>query len=231
MTRNLPVHRVIALSACALATMLSACSSAFNPIGSNTYDCNRKQDPSSIYCRSFRAVEASTNGELPDTRFDKELQFSVYDKATEIAPVTNSSQGQLKSGSGEVLTTGTGSLPHLGQLQTPPQDGAPVRVGPVVQRTWIKQFVDSNDSLIADTVVYREIVPTRWAGFNGGDPASAQRGLYPHRVSEAKTPVAQRATAEAASESSLQTNFIQPGAQAAVDERPQGNASPNSMPQ
>jgi hypothetical protein len=211
--------------------MLSACSSAFNPIGSNTYDCNRKQDPSSIYCRSFRAVEASTNGELPDTRFDKELQFSVYDKATEIAPVTNDSQGQLKSGSGEVLTTGTASLPHLGQLQIPPQEGAPVRVGPVVQRTWIKQFVDSNDSLIADTVVYREIVPTRWAGFNGGDPGSAQRGLYPHRVSEAKAPVAARAAVETTGESSQQTHFIQPGAQAAVDERPQGSVSPNSMPQ
>ena len=60
---------VIAISLCAVP-VLSGCPAAFNPIGSNSYDCNRKQDPSSIYCHSFKAVEASTNGELPPSRFD-----------------------------------------------------------------------------------------------------------------------------------------------------------------
>jgi hypothetical protein len=77
----------LALLPTMLVGTLSGCSNAFNPIGTNTYDCNRKQDPSSIYCHSFRAVEASTHGELPDSRFDRELKFSQYDKATEIAPV------------------------------------------------------------------------------------------------------------------------------------------------
>ncbi|MDN4571868.1 hypothetical protein DBB29_24735 [Pandoraea cepalis] len=226
-----PAKRVTVLVACALTTMLSACSSAFNPIGTNTYDCNRKQDPSSVYCRSFRAVEASTNGSLPDTRFDKEMEFSAYDKATEIAPVGSGVDAPLKSGSGEVLTSSANSLPHLGATSLPLMDGTPVREGPVIQRTWIKQFVDANDVLTADTVVYKEIIPTRWAGFNGGDPASMQRGPYPHMAADTKAAGVTRAPAESAVEVTQQNNFIQPGAQAPVDEHTRGNVPPTSMPQ
>ncbi|UVA77165.1 TraV family lipoprotein [Pandoraea commovens] len=226
-----PLRQIALLIVCASTTVLAACSSAFNPIGTNTYDCNRKQDPSSVYCRSFRAVEASTNGELPDTRFDKEMEFSAYDKATEIAPVTSGAESPLKSGSGNVLMTGSSGLPHLGTLQPPQQDGAPVREGPVIQRTWIKQFVDANDVLTADTVVYKEIIPTRWAGFNGGDPTGMQRGLYPHRAAETKQSSNVRPSTEPSVEPTQQTNFIQPGAQTPVDEHPRGSVSPTSMPQ
>lgn len=214
-------------AAITLAIALTGCSSAFNPIGSNTYDCNRKQDPSSIYCHSFKAVEASTNGELPDSRFDRELKFTQYDKATEIAPVGDGSQASLKSGSGEAVVTSAGGLPHLGGLASPPQDGMPVREGPVVQRTWIKHFVDANDMMTGDTTVYKEIVPTRWAGFDGGDPAGTQQGLYPHRSVETKVSTAPKAEPDV----SQRTDFIQPGSMTSANESSPGSSMPNSMPQ
>jgi hypothetical protein len=210
-----------------LATALSGCSSAFNPIGSNTYDCNRKQDPSSIYCHSFKSVEASTNGELPDSRFDRELKFSQYDKATEIAPVGDGSHTSLKSGSGEAVVTSASGLPHLGGLASAPLDGMPVREGPVIQRTWIKHFVDANDMLTSDTTVSKEIVPTRWAGFDGGDPASAQQGLYPHRTVDTKASAAPKAEPSV----SQRTDFIQPGSTTSANESSPGSSMPNSMPQ
>jgi hypothetical protein len=210
-----------------LAAALSGCSTAFNPIGSNSYDCNRKQDPTSIYCHSFKAVENSTNGELPDSRFDTALKFSQYDKATEIAPVgSDKSHPAVKAGAGETVNIGSGSLPQLGGADITPQDGSPVRVGPVVLRTWIKSFVDGNDMRVSSTVVYKEVVPTHWAGFDGSDPASAEGGSYPHKTVEAKTVGAPKAQPEL----SQHTDFIQPGSQTSASESP-GSSMPNSMPQ
>lgn len=210
-----------------LLVTLSGCASAFNPIGSNSYDCNRKQDPSSIYCHSFKAVEASTNGELPDSRFDTELKFSQYDKATEIAPVTDTPHAVVKSGGGESVVIGRGSLPGLGGADSTPPDGTPVRQGPVIQRTWIKHFVDGSDMLTGDTIVYKEIVPTHWAGFDGGDLAGGAQGVYPHKSTEAKIV----ADTKPAPDPSARTDFIQPGNQTSTGESSPGTSMPNSMPQ
>jgi hypothetical protein len=220
---------------------LSGCSNAFNPIGTNTYDCNRKQDPSSIYCHSFRAVEASTHGELPDSRFDRELKFNQYDKATEIAPVGDNRRAELStglvSGSGESIRTagdvgGAGGAsatrqPFSKPREAAPQAGMPVREGPVVQRTWIKHFVDGNDMLTGDTMVYKEVVPTRWAGFDGGNPETAQRGMYPHRLADTKS----AATAKTPSDPSPRTDFIQPGGTPSAAENSPGTSPTSSMPQ
>jgi len=48
-----------ALTLAATIAMLAGCS--FNPIGESKFDCNRKENPSE-YCRSFKALERSTNG-------------------------------------------------------------------------------------------------------------------------------------------------------------------------
>lgn len=215
---------LLGLAAVALS---SGCSTAFNPIGSNTYDCNRKQDPTSIYCHSFKAVESSTNGELPDSRFDTELKFSQYDKATEIAPVGAAQATKVKTGAGEPIAIGSGSLPQLGGADVPPADDTPVRAGPVIQRTWIKHFVDSNDARIGDTTVYKEIEPTHWAGFDGGDPQGAERGVYPHNAAPTKTAAATPRTTPALSQ---QTDFIQPGAATSSPETT-GSSTAMSMPQ
>jgi conjugal transfer pilus assembly protein TraV len=228
----------VALPLCVVA-LLSGCSAAFNPIGSNTYDCNRKQDPASIYCHSFKAVEASTKSELPDSRFDTELKFSDYDKATDIAPVgkPHEEQPPLRSGAGERVVMGdSSSAAQTIKASSAKQpvaadgmpDGMPVREGPVVLRTWIKHFVDSNDMLTSDTTVYKEIVQPHWAGFDGGNPAGALHGMYPHKAADAKTVAA--ATPQQPSVPAS-TDFIQPGPQSSAGESSPGSSMPTSMPQ
>ncbi|MCX4151034.1 MULTISPECIES: TraV family lipoprotein [Paraburkholderia] len=228
--RNLSTN-IACLIGAGLLVGLSGCSTAFNPIGSNSYDCNRKQDPSSIYCHSFKSVEASTNGELPDSRFDQELKFSQYDKATEIAPVGASTGAVIKGGAGESIAMGSSPLAQLGGPSLPPADDTPVRAGPVIQRTWIKHFVNANDARIGDTVVYKEVVPTHWVGFDGGDPQSVERGMYPHKVQETKTAMGGLQIPPSLSRPlSSQTDFIQPGTAPAPSENP-GSPTAMSMPQ
>lgn len=231
----------IAFALCAVP-LLSGCPAAFNPIGSNSYDCNRKQDPSSIYCHSFKAVEASTNGELPPSRFDSDLNFSQYDKATDIAPVRqrDAAASPIRSGSGEPVTLGSGGAATQGSARSETlnaaavdgmPDGMPVREGPVIQRTWIKHFVDGNDMLTSDTTVYKEIVRSRWSGFDGGNPAGAARGVYPHKPADSKTPEAPRPSQPPQPDTPQRTDFIQPGPQASAGESSPGNSLPSSMPQ
>ena len=63
-----------------LATV-SGCS--FAPIGENRFDCNRKDNPNA-YCRSIKALERSTQGELPETRYEKQFNMQDYDRAYEL---------------------------------------------------------------------------------------------------------------------------------------------------
>jgi len=175
--------------------MLAGCS--FNPVGESKFDCNRKENPSE-YCRSFKALEKSTNGPLPESRFDKEFKMSDYDRATGIAPDT------------PVQTPGAavaaGVLPH----QRPNASnelvaGMPLRRAPVVQRVYIKRFVDENDSLQEDVVVYREVKGPRWAGFDGAGPERQLPGAYPHRAKNSTA-----VTAEVDEPSPQLTNLAQP---------------------
>lgn len=223
----------------AITVSLAACSSAFNPIGSNTYDCNRKQDPTSIYCHSFRAVEASTNGRLPDSRFDTELKFSEYDKATDIAPPSRPdlTVPPLLTGAGQPVQLGSGGTTSQGAaaLPTAAQPDMPVRMGPVIQRTWIKRFVDENDMWTSNLTVLKEITPSRWSGFDGGNPSRAAGGAYPHKVADAAQDASAAAVASAQSAPSAPTpattDFIQPGGSPSGGENPAGISMPMSMPQ
>lgn len=160
-----------------VALLLAGCS--FNPIGESTFDCNRKENPSE-YCRSFKALEKSTDGPLPESRFDKEFRMSDYDRATGIAPVTTNVPATKATTAGGIAPV---LLPHQ-RVNTggDATDGMPLRKAPVVQRVFIKRFVDENDSLQDDLIVYREIRSGRWSGFDAADSDAHLPGAYPHRA-------------------------------------------------
>lgn len=260
---------------------LEGCASMFTPIGENKYDCNRKENPDSPYCHSFRSVEKATSNDIPDSRYDQNMSIADIDQLTGIAPVNNKQPGANTSspnsstyesqadqkppfsysatwGPNDVRSKSSTSymscapgyaLEGLDCVQTltgptknpygcsgangapcsqnadkpvfesdalPP--GTPVRVGPVIQRVWIKSFNDQNDMLTSDQVVYKEVVPTHWAGkpinqstqgiTSGGLPAA-----YPH-----KPPVPSSASINAnpptqTDKKDFNTGFMQPGTQ------------------
>lgn len=189
-------YSVKILMAAAAAAALGGCS--FNPIGESKFDCNRKENPSE-YCRSFKALEKSTNGPLPESRFDKEFKMSDYDRATGIAP----DRAAPEPGSSPAAIAQV--LPHQVSVAAGSLDGMPVRKAPVVQRVFIKRFVDENDSLQGDMIVYREVKGARWTGFEGVDQVGQFAGAYPHRAKENIPAPAENDVPQA-----QQTNFAQP---------------------
>jgi hypothetical protein len=179
-----------------LAAVLGGCS--FNPSGESKFDCNRKENPSE-YCRSFKALVKSTDGPLPESRFDKEFRMSDFDRAAGIAP------DAAVAGPGAAAAA-IGRLPY--QRMSPggdPLAGMPVRKAPVVQRVLIKRFVDDNDSLQDDVIVYREVKGARWSGFEAGGQEARSPGAYPHRAKDS-SPVEMDTSAPLPQ----QTNLAQP---------------------
>lgn len=191
------------LAGCAL--VLAGCASQMNPVGESKFDCNRRQDAKSPHCRSFRAVDQATDAPLPKSRFDQAFSISEMDRLTGISPDDSTPKtAQIKEG-----VIAIPLLPHQVRNDAP-LTGQPVREGPVVQRVWIKRHVDGRDVLTENTVVYREIKPTRWAGF---PTPAAQVGVdapYPRRPKEEPATTAPRGTqAQPSQEGS--TEFNQPG--------------------
>jgi conjugal transfer pilus assembly protein TraV len=169
-------HMLKLVVAAGIASQLVACS--FNPIGESTFDCNRKENPSE-YCRSFKALEKSTNGPLPESRFDVAFNMSDHDRATGIAP---DPAGKSRS---KADVHGNRLLPHQQLSATgAPIAGMPLRKAPVVQRVLIKRFVDENDNLQDDVVVYREVKGSRWSGFESSSLNEHAPGAYPHRAKD-----------------------------------------------
>lgn len=212
---------ILAIASGTAVALLTGCAASMNPIGEAKFDCNRKQDATSQYCRSFKAVEASTAADVPASRFDKEFKLSDLDKLTGISPdepgKASANAGALTPGSRTVVVgtappavASPGLLPHQTH-EEPPLDGMPVRQGPIIQRVWIKRFIDGRDVLTENTVVYREIQATRWAGFdaaNGQQTVTAQN--YPHRAAEIQPNLTlQRQATEPKPTQS--TEFKQPG--------------------
>lgn len=196
---------------------IAGCASQMNPVGETKFDCNRRQDSKSVYCRSFKAVEASTAGEIPPSRYDKEYKLSEFDRMTGIAPdeeVTAEPTQQVNVKSAK--PTKPVVLPHQVR-QDAPLAGAPVREGPVIQRVWIKRFVDGRDLLTENTVVYKEIRGTRWAGFDEAQlNLATQMRAYPHKPVEpvASTPRSTSADSRPAGA----PDFIQPASNGEADE-------------
>lgn len=200
----------ILASVCALL-VLQGCASQMNPVGEVKFDCNRRQDAKSPYCRSFRSVDASTSGEIPQSRFDKDFQMEELDRLIGISP-DEEAKGESNANSKPKQARPV-VLPHQVR-QEPPLLGAPVREGPVVQRVWVKRFVDGNDVLTENTVVYKEIRGNRWAGFDGqGSSVIGDQRVYPHRPLEPQpTPAANSSSGDAQRPQGTPSNeFNQPG--------------------
>ena len=213
------------------SALLAGCASQMNPVGETKFDCNRRQDSKSVYCRSFKAVEASTAGEISPSRYDKEYKLSEFDRMTGIAPddevtVEPTQQFNVKQAKPAKPVV----LPHQVR-QDAPLVGAPVREGPVIQRVWIKRFVDGRDLLTENTVVYKEIRGTRWAGFDEAQPNLAtQIRAYPHKPVEPPAPQAQSNSPD--SRPAGAPDFIQPVSNGDMDETANGPAEsgPLTMP-
>ena len=124
----------------------------------------------------------------------------------------------------------------------------------LVQRVWVKRFVDGNDLLVGETVIYKEIIGSHWQGFGGADSSSSSISsaaslplpkdgpAYPHRApvpTSAKSvaglataPVAGSANAPAPATAS--PGFTQPGVRAPAGEMapvPATSSGTTSMPQ
>lgn len=190
-----------------LAPLLGGCS--FNPVGESTFDCNRKSNPSE-YCRSFKALEKSTKGPLPESRFDREFRMSDHDRATGIAPVVNEENAKDPNPGPLVV------FPHNrqpGERLAHPIPGTPVRKSPVIQRVWIKPFVDENDSLQGEVIVYKEIQSSKWSGYEStatnSSGGGASRSIYPHKPRDDEADASQPASSV-----NHAKNFSQPEAKA-----------------
>lgn len=196
------IKRISLAALIATVALLQGCASAFNPVGESKFDCNRKQDPKSPFCRSFKSVEAATAADLPKSRFDQEFTLSENDRMTGIAPDEDKSTPPNQNISKTIL-------PHQANYGKPIA-GAPVREGPVIQRVWVKRFVDGDDLLTENTIVYKEIRGTRWAGFDAASTGkSGQLRNYPHKT-PAPTP-ATRLQSKDVEKPQDTTDFKQPG--------------------
>ncbi|PTT93015.1 hypothetical protein DBR42_00820 [Pelomonas sp. HMWF004] len=204
----------LALLIAAVAS-LAGCANTFNPAGDSHYDCNRKENPDSPYCHSFRAVEEATNGAVPSSRYDEQMDIAVIDRLQGIAPVSRDGNraGSTAAAAGSLADV---QLPHQLEAGELP-DGTPVRVAPIVQRTWIAPHRDRNDVLHGEEYLHKEIAPSRWAGHPPvTTAANGLRGgaaIYPHRAPTAAamelTKVQQPQSSKAVAPSA---NFNQPGA-------------------
>ncbi|NHR07801.1 TraV family lipoprotein [Chromobacterium haemolyticum] len=215
--------KVISISVILFATALTGCSSMFTPMGDDKWDCNRKQDPNSPHCRSFKAVESGTSGPLPASRFDREFNLSEVDALNKIAPEPSRNKNIAAQ-------VNLGALPHQ-RITAPSIAGLPVREGPVIQRTLIKRWVDENDTLNEGSVVYREIRGNKWAGFtavNRSQDGGINPNVYPHREEDASSIEVEKTGAKfkVPPTQTQQQNFSQP-ATANVNGAPESETSPS----
>jgi hypothetical protein len=220
--------RLGTLHAAIAAASLAACTNLLTPLGAEKYDCNRKEDPASPYCHSFRSVEKGTTGPLPDSRYDEVMRMSDYDRMTGIAPV-----GKARLDTPAVSATtqqpATQSAATPSESKQPPATEVPLRIGPLVQRVWVKRFVDGNDMLISDTRVYKEIVPAHWAGFSSGESSESPSGVaYPHRPAKSSADTPTKPSRDGAKPST--PGFVQPGARAEPADVANVPATPNGTP-
>ena len=223
---ELRVACLLVTCAAVVATFtLSACTSLLTPLGSDKYDCNRKENPASPYCHSFRSVADGTNAPMPDSRYDAAVRISDVDQLAGIAPdaaPTSSSDSAAHRERSTADVVVAAALPTTRAPRQPgatgPTDATPVRIAPLVQRTWVKRHVEQGDRLVGSTYLYKEVTRGHWDGFvetSGGYDAGAGP-VKPHFPSE-DDPVGIRAATGAASKSAtalvgrVKSSLSQPG--------------------
>ena len=202
---------------------LGACT--FSPIGDNKFDCNRKDAPLE-YCRSVKAVLNSTDGALPDTKYGEKFNMEDYDIANGLSDKPGSAPKEIKS---PML------LPHNLDAGAPPIAGAPVRQAPVIQKVFIKPFVDENDVLHEAQTAFKEVLASRWTGFDRQNTVSNLSGgvNYPHRSKDVAPVFIETADNGTDDSGHSQPEFTQPNPQGQVSNGANSPASTNgenSMP-
>ncbi len=163
----------------AIIQSLAGCASWFTPVGEDTFDCNRRDVPKSPHCRSMRSVDDSTSGSIPPTRYDRKFSMAEVDELNGI-----SQENALPNPKTQTASNTTYKDVNSSSLSAATFSGMPVRQGPIIQRVWIQKFTTENDTLVQDTYVYKEVLPTHWSGFpenalNTGEAKTAQ--FYPHK--------------------------------------------------
>ena len=163
-------------SSIALLLGLNACS-VFRPVGQENFNCNGKNsaDP---YCRSFKGVDRSTTGDIPDTKFDAAFNYVDRDKY----------MGDYVDNNGKPTKEATqaaahGTLPHeLNNTGASIIPGAPVRQAPVVQKIWVNRYIDGADKLHQPVEIYQEVIGSHWSGFVPGQQtkSNSEDRTYPH---------------------------------------------------
>jgi hypothetical protein len=121
---------------------------------------------------------------MEPSRFDKVLSTSDLDRQTGVAPGALMRGSEVGTGAGAVLAAPLAPVPSrlLHQVDGPTLAGRPVREAPVILRILINRWVDQDDMLHEGKVLYREIKPPRWAGFEPIPRAADGRTIgYPHR--------------------------------------------------
>lgn len=184
----------------AAALSASGCAQLLTPLGAENYDCNRKENPASPYCHSFRAVADGTNTPIPDSRYDEAVKLEDADRMNGIAPSSpaatdnNAQRPQRVDELPEAQRRAARAPRPQGPLAPP--DGSPVRVAPLVQRTWIKRHVEQGDRLVGSTYLYKEVTRGHWQGFAEASAGSdSVRGpIKPHLPSEDDAPAFRTAT-------------------------------------
>jgi conjugal transfer pilus assembly protein TraV len=213
------IFKATVLSIC--VAVLAGCASQMNPIGESKFDCNRRQDAKSPHCRSFRAVDQATDAPLPKSRFDQAFSISEMDRLTGISPDDTRPKAEMSREG----VSASPLLPHQVRNDAP-LTGQPVREGPIVQRVWIKRHVDGRDVLTENTVVYREIKPTRWAGFPTPAIQAGVGATYPRRPKE-ETPNATARSNAAQPQQEAPPEFNQPGNSSGATPEPAFNPAVN----
>lgn len=212
----------------AASTLMGGCARMLTPQGDDKYDCNRKENPNSPYCHSFKAIDTATKAPLPETKYDSMTNMAVVDKLTGVAPTGNSSSSEQSnsqsSGRAPVfyssIQQSNGS--DSGYAQKQPRDGMPIREAAPIQRVWVKKHRDSSDRLIGTTVVYAELGQNRWAGFDqpgqaGRADAVASKRVVPHVASNKPESTTNKPQPDSA-RSESEIKFQQPGSRAVPGE-------------
>lgn len=180
------------------SSLLGGCARMLTPQGDDKYDCNRKENPNSPYCHSFKAIDQATRNPLPVTRYDAVTNMNTVDQYTGVAPSSGATpppNGTEKQGDPSkfpgrgtpmfysTIQQSNGSVSEYAQRL--PRDGAPIREVAPIQRVWVKKHRDSSDRLIGTTVVYAELGSNHWAGFDAVpgsrvNGASTGKQVFPH---------------------------------------------------
>ena len=182
----------VPVAAASLVLTLSGCTSLLTPLGSEYYDCNRKENPASPYCHSFRSVTNGTNDAIPDSRYDATVRIEDVDRLAGIAPDHAPASAPASRPDGEpdiaqqhrpgAVAAAAPIRPGARPIAYGPSDGTPVRVAPLIQRTWIKRHVEEGDRLVGSTYLYKEVTKSHWEGFpdGPGTAESSRAAVKPH---------------------------------------------------